>query len=76
MAKDNGAVSRLVHARQRFSAGEIAVARRECEAILKGASTTRNARGGHLLLAACCRSDGDLDGALDARACRDRDCAG
>ncbi len=64
MAKDNGAVSRLVQARQRFSAGEIAVARHECEAILTGTSNDAERTGAHLLLAACCRSDGDLDGAL------------
>ena len=64
MAKDNGAVSRLVQARQRFSAGEIAVARHECEAILTGTSNDAERTGAHLLLAACCRSDGDLDAAL------------
>ena len=64
MAEDNGAVSRLVQARQRFSAGEIAVTRHECEAILTGTSNDAERTGAHLLLAACCRSDGDLDAAL------------
>jgi protein O-GlcNAc transferase len=64
MAETGGARSRIERARQRFSAGETAAARRECETILKGARDDAERAAAHLLLAACCRKDGDLDTAL------------
>jgi CRISPR-associated protein Csy1 len=65
MAKAGGASSRIEQARQRFGAGDTEAARRECEAILMGARDDAERAAAHLLLAACCRKDRDLDAALE-----------
>ena len=64
MANAGAAPTRVEHARQRFSAGDTAAARRECEAILKSARDGAERAAAHLLLAACCRKDRDMDAAL------------
>jgi protein O-GlcNAc transferase len=64
VAKDGGARSRVELARQRFSVGDTAAARRQCEAILKGAHDDAERAAAHLLLAACCGKDQELDAAL------------
>ena len=64
MTKDSGAQSLIERARQRFSAGDIAAARRECDALLKGETADSDRAAVHMLLAACCRKDKDQDAAL------------
>ena len=57
-------MSRIARARQYLSAGEIAAARRECEATLADTSDATERAAAHLLLAACSRTDRNLDAAL------------
>ena len=64
MAMASSAPSRVEQALQRFRAGDTRAARRECEAILMGARDDAERAAARLLLAACCRKDGDLDAAL------------
>jgi predicted O-linked N-acetylglucosamine transferase (SPINDLY family) len=64
LANAGGALSRIERARQRFSAGDIAGARHEGEAILSGARDDAERAAAHLLLAACRRKDGNMEAAL------------
>jgi CRISPR-associated protein Csy1 len=51
--------SRIDHARQLLLAGDIAAARRACEACLTAPVDPREMAGAHLILAACCRRESD-----------------
>jgi CRISPR-associated protein Csy1 len=51
--------SRIDHARQLLLAGDIAAARRACEACLAAPVDARELAGAHLILAACCRRESD-----------------
>ncbi len=64
MAEASGARSLMERARQLFSAGDIAGARRECDALLKGEAADSERATAHMLLAACYRKNKDLDAAL------------
>ena len=77
MSDPAGPSPRLVVARQRLAAGDLAGARREAEAIIAGAPSEAGRAPGHLVLAACCEKTGDVAGALvharAAVACAPRD---
>src|ERR1700686_2875729 len=51
--------SRIDHARQLLLAGDIAAARRACEACLTAPVDAKELAGAHLILAACCRRERD-----------------
>ena len=51
--------SRIDHARQLLLAGDIAAARRACEACLTAPVDAKELAGAHLILAACCRRESD-----------------
>jgi hypothetical protein len=51
--------SRIDHARQLLLAGDIAAARRVCEACLPAPVDAKELAGAHLILAACCRGESD-----------------
>jgi protein O-GlcNAc transferase len=51
--------NRLDHARQLLLAGDIAAARRACEACLTAPVDAKELAGAHLILAACCRRESD-----------------
>jgi CRISPR-associated protein Csy1 len=50
---------RIDHARQLLRAGDIAAARRACEACLTAPADAKELAGAHLILAACCRLESD-----------------
>ena len=51
--------SRIDHARQLLLTGDIAAARRACETCLTAPVDAKELAGAHLILAACCRREGD-----------------
>jgi len=64
MPEQSSGLRQTERARQRLNTGDSAGARRECEAVLAGASTDAERAAAHLILAACCRKENNVDDAL------------
>ncbi len=58
------AAANLERGRERLSAGDIAGARGDCEAVLRSGASEAERAAAHLMLAACCRKTRDEPGAL------------